>query len=130
MQLQLEKEVAMCERNNPAYTKVDKGGAPGTTAEIPLYPMEVNSGASIQVQLMKELTPEQVDAQRRLWTHEKPVLEQVPGRTYDPVRRWSHAGAGLLAALMTLWELTLDQSVSEGLHPVERAYTGVVSEEL
>jgi len=31
------------------------------------------------------------------------VLEQTPGRTCGPVERAGHAGAGLLAGLVTLW---------------------------
>jgi len=32
-----------------------------------------------------------------------PALEQAPGRTCRPVERGAHAGAGLLAGLLTLW---------------------------
>ncbi|GAB0186509.1 acid sphingomyelinase-like phosphodiesterase 3b [Grus japonensis] len=43
-QLQLERGVRRCERNNSADTKTSEegggGGAPGTGAEIPLQPME------------------------------------------------------------------------------------------
>ena len=48
----------------------------------------------------------------------KPTLEQAPGRTCGPVEREAHAGAGLLAGLVTLWKgPTLEQSAPEGLHP-------------
>ena len=74
----------ICERNNSADTKVREegggGGAPGARAEIPLQsvvktmarqpvplqPMEVNGGADIHLQPMKDPTPERGDAQRRL----------------------------------------------------------------
>ena len=56
-QLQPERGVRICERNNSADTKVREegggGGAPGSRAEIPLQPVE-------------DPTPEQGDAQRRL----------------------------------------------------------------
>ena len=66
-QLQLERGVRICERNNPADTKVSEegggGGAPGARAEIPLQPvvktmvrqavplqpMEVHGGADIHL---------------------------------------------------------------------------------
>ena len=41
----------------------------------------------------------------------KPTLEQAPGRTCGPMERGAHAGAGLLAGLVTLWEPTLEQFV-------------------
>ena len=73
----------MCECNNSADTKVTAGvggGAPGARAEIllqpveqtmvrqavPLQPMEVHGGADLHLQPMKDPTPEQGDAQRRL----------------------------------------------------------------
>ena len=70
-QLQLERGVRICERNNSADTKVSEegggGGAPGAGAEIPLqpvgktmvrqvvplHPMEVNGGADIHLQPME-----------------------------------------------------------------------------
>ena len=83
------------ERNNSADTKVTAegggGGAPGTGAEIPLQPMEqtmvmqavplqpteAHGGADSHLQPTEDPTPEQVDAQRRLWLHGEPTLEQV-----------------------------------------------------
>ena len=83
-QLQPERGVRRCERNNSADTKVSEegggGGAPGATAEIPLQPvvksmvrqavplqpMEVHGGADIHLQPMEDPTLEQVDARRRL----------------------------------------------------------------
>ncbi|RMC10109.1 hypothetical protein DUI87_12907 [Hirundo rustica rustica] len=78
-QLQLEKVVRLCEKNNSADTQASKegGGAPGTRAEVPLHllvqspvsqavplqPMEVHAGAEIHVQPMEEPTLEQVDAE-------------------------------------------------------------------
>jgi len=61
---------------------------------------------------------------------ESPVLEQAPGRTCGPVERGAHAGAGLLAGLVTLWGPTLEQPVPEGLHPVGGTHAGAVCEEL
>ncbi|KAK4818645.1 hypothetical protein QYF61_016616 [Mycteria americana] len=66
----LERGVRICERNNSADTKVSEeggeGGAPRVTAEIPLQPMEVHSGADIHLQPVEDPMPEQVDVQRRL----------------------------------------------------------------
>ena len=39
------------------------------------------------------------------------MLEQAPGRTYGRAERGAHAGAGLLAGLVTPWGLTLEQFV-------------------
>ena len=79
-QLQLERGVRRCERNNSADTKVSEegggGGAPGTGAEIPLQPvvktmvrqavplqpMEVHGGADIHLQPLEDPTLEQGDA--------------------------------------------------------------------
>jgi len=47
---------------------------------VSLQPMEVYSGADLHLQPMEDPTPEQADAQRRLWLCGKPVLEQAPGR--------------------------------------------------
>ncbi|KAK4813813.1 hypothetical protein QYF61_026417 [Mycteria americana] len=74
-----EREVRICERNNPADTKVSEGGgrgAPSTGAEIPLQavmkpmvrqavplqPMEVHDGADTHLQPVEDPTPEQVDS--------------------------------------------------------------------
>jgi len=59
-----------------------------------------------------------------------PTLEQVPGRTCRPVERGAHAGAGLLAGLVTPWGRTLEQPVPEGLHPVGRTHARAACEEL
>jgi len=45
----------------------------------------------------------QVDVWRRLWPHGEPVLEQAPAMTYATMERGAHAGAGLLAGLVTPW---------------------------
>jgi len=93
------------------------GGAPGSEAEIPLQPMEktmvrqavpmqpmgVRGGADIYLQAVEDPTPEQMGAQRRLSPHGEPTLEQAPGNTCGPVERGAHAGAGLLAGLVTPW---------------------------
>jgi len=43
-----------------------------------------------------------------------PALEQAPGRTCGTVERGAHAGAGLLAGLVTLWKgPTLEKPVPE-----------------
>jgi len=78
MQQQLGERI--CESNNSADTKVreegGRGGAPGAGSEIPqepvekttvrqavpLQPMEIHSGADIQLQPREEPTSEQVDA--------------------------------------------------------------------
>jgi len=59
-----------------------------------------------------------------------PVLEQAPARTCGPVERETHAGAGLLAGLVTPWGPTLEQPVSEGLHLIDGTHAGAVCEEL
>ena len=58
------------------------------------------------------------------------MLEQVPARTCGPVERGAHAGAGLLAGLVTPWVPTMEQPVPEGLQPVGRIHAGAVCEEL
>jgi len=59
-----------------------------------------------------------------------PTLEQGDARTFRPMERGAHAGAGLLAGLVTPWGPTLEQSASEGLHPVGRTHAGAVRGEL
>jgi len=44
--------------------------------------------------------------------------------------RGAHAGAGLLAGLVTLWGTHAGAVVPEGLLPVRRTHSGAVSEEL
>ncbi|KAK4816909.1 hypothetical protein QYF61_024919 [Mycteria americana] len=81
-QLQPERGVRICERNNSADTKVSEeggaGGAPCARAEIPLQPMEktmvrqavpmqpmeVHGGADIHLQPIEDPTLEQVDVPR------------------------------------------------------------------
>ena len=47
------------------------------------------------------------------------------------MERGAQAGAGLLAGLVTPWKgPTLEQSVPEGLHPVDGTHAGAVREEL
>jgi len=55
-----------------------------------------------------------------------PSLEQAPARTCGPVEIGAHAGAGLLAGLVTPWRPMLEQPVPEGLHPVEGTHAGAV----
>jgi len=45
------------------------------------------------------------------------VLEQAPGRTCGPVQRGAHAGAGLVAGLVTPWG-THAGAVHEELQPM------------
>ncbi|OPJ69571.1 hypothetical protein AV530_012589 [Patagioenas fasciata monilis] len=77
---QSKRGVRICERNNPADTKVSEEGvagpAPGAGAEIPLQlvvqtmvtlvvplqPMAVHSGEDLHLQPVEEAVPEQVDA--------------------------------------------------------------------
>ncbi|KAJ7397330.1 hypothetical protein BTVI_136560 [Pitangus sulphuratus] len=58
--------------------------------------MEVHGGAEIHLQLVKDPTLEQVDAQTRLWPCGKPMLEQAPVRTCVSKEREAHTGTGLL----------------------------------
>ncbi|PKU39849.1 rna-directed dna polymerase from mobile element jockey-like [Limosa lapponica baueri] len=74
---------------------------------VPLQPVEVHGGADIHLQPMKNPTLEQVDDQRRLRPHGKPMLEQASGRTCGPLERGAHAGVGLLAVLVTPWRSSL-----------------------
>jgi len=54
-------------------------------------------------------------------------LEQALNRTCGPMERGAHAGAGLLAGLVTPWAgPTLEQPVPEGLNPVGRTHIGEV----
>ncbi|PKU40823.1 hypothetical protein llap_8879 [Limosa lapponica baueri] len=66
--------------------------------------IKVNSGADVHLQPLEDTMLEQVDAQRRLWPCVKLMLEQAPGRTCGPVERGTHAGADLLAGLVTPWK--------------------------
>jgi len=59
-----------------------------------------------------------------------PALEQTPARARRSMERGAHARAGLLAGLVTLWGPTLEQTVPEGLHPVEGTHAGACHEEL
>jgi len=51
----------------------------------------------------RDPTLEQVDDWRKLWLRGEPTLEQASARTYRHVERGAHAGAGLLAGLVTPW---------------------------
>lgn len=42
---------------------------------VPLHSMQVHSGTEIDLQPMEDLTLEQMDAQRRISPHGKPMLE-------------------------------------------------------
>ncbi|KAM9590860.1 uncharacterized protein ACIBXB_005909 [Morphnus guianensis] len=124
-----KRGVRICKRNNSADTKVSEGGgAPGARAEIPLQPMvktvvrqavplqpmEVHSGADIHLQPVEDPTLEQVD---------------VPEGGCDAMEipHWSR----FLAGPVTPWiGPTLELSIPEGLHPVERTHAGAVRGEL
>ncbi|GAB0183028.1 AN1-type zinc finger protein 5-like [Grus japonensis] len=71
----------------------------------PLQPMEDDGGADIHLQPVEDPMLEQVDALKGGCdpVHRKPTLEQAPGRTCGPVERGAHAGADLLAGLVTPW---------------------------
>ncbi|PKU44091.1 hypothetical protein llap_5610 [Limosa lapponica baueri] len=58
---------------------------------VPLQPMEVNGGADIYLQ------PVEVPKGGCGGAHGDPTLEQVPGRTCEPVERGAHAGAEQVA---------------------------------
>ncbi|GAB0208489.1 hypothetical protein GRJ2_003314600 [Grus japonensis] len=84
-------------------TKVSEGGgggAPGTRAEIPLQPM-----VKTMVKQAVPLQPMEDDGEQRfhLQPMEDPTLEQVeaPKGDCDPMERGAHAGADLLAGLVT-----------------------------
>lgn len=66
-----------------------------------LQTTEVNGGADIHLQPMEDPTLEQVDAQKRLWLHGKPTLEQIPSRTYGSMERQTHSGASFLARFVS-----------------------------
>ena len=98
---------------------------------VPLQPREDHGGADLHLQPGEDPMPEQGDARRRLWPHGKPPLEQAPGRTCGPMERGAHAGVGFLAGLVTPRKgPTLEQSVPEGLQPIEGTYAGAICEEL
>lgn len=68
-------------------------------------------------------------AHGRLWLHEKSRLKQV-WEVGGPMRREARTGAGLLAGLMTCWGSLAEQSVTEGLRPVEGTQAGAVDKGL
>ena len=96
---------------------------------VSLQPMQVHGGADIHLQLVQDPTSEQEDVSeggcdpvdRLHWSRlltgpvtvqrEEPTLEQV-------CWQGSHGGP------------TLEQSVPEGLHPVEGTHAGAVDEKL
>ncbi|GAB0181320.1 hypothetical protein GRJ2_000597300 [Grus japonensis] len=124
-QLQPEKGVRTCERNNSSDTKVSEeergGGVPGTGAEIPLQPTEKTMmKQAVPLQPMEDPTLEQVEAPegavtpweahagasfwQDLWSREEgsPRRSRFAGRTCDPVGdpRWS----SLFLKVCTLWK--------------------------
>lgn len=76
------------------------------------------------LQLMEDSMPEQMDVPKGVCyplgsPHRSRILA-------GPVERGAYAGADLLAGLVTLWGLTLEHSVPEALHTVERTRVGAV----
>ncbi|KAK4830792.1 hypothetical protein QYF61_013625, partial [Mycteria americana] len=135
-------------RNNSADTKVREegggGGAPGTGAEIPLQPMvktmgrkvvpvqpmEVIGGADIHLQPVEDPTLKQADMPwRKLQPVENPCQRRLLAGTVAPGEEPTLEKV----FWQDLWPCggpTLEQSVPEGLHPVERTRAGTVLEEL
>jgi len=120
-QLQPERGVRTCERNNSADTEVGEEGGRGDVPDagagiplqplmktmvrqaVPLQPMEVHSEADIHLKPM-----EGTSCQSR-WMPEggcepmgSPTVEQAPGRTCGHKEEGAHNRAGLLAGLVTL----------------------------
>lgn len=75
--------------------------------------MEVHGGARTYLQPVEGLTLEQGNVPEGD-PRGKPMVGQTPGGIYGLMERGSHAGAGLLAGVVTLQGLTLEQSVPEG----------------
>ncbi|GAB0176179.1 epimerase family protein SDR39U1 [Grus japonensis] len=100
-QQQPERRVRICERNNPADTKISAegggGGAPGTRAEIPLQPLEktmVRQAVSLQpIELMVEQISSCSPWRTPRWSR------WMPKGGCDPVGslRWSRLLAGPVA---------------------------------
>lgn len=98
----------MCEKSNPADTKVGKGeegGGPDTGAEIVLQPPE-------KAMVMQNHGPPAAHGEpntgagwyvlKKAAVHGEAMQEQSPGRNYD-LQRGAPAGAGFLAAPVTSW---------------------------
>ena len=141
-QLQLEKGVKISERSSPAAPQVGAeggaGGAAGAGAEIPLQPVVKTHGEAGCALQPWRLTLEQISTcshggphtgaggcPKEAVTCGKPVLEQAPGGTCDPMERGAQAGAGLLAGPMTP-RGTHAGAVGEELQPVGRTNVGEV----
>ncbi|GAB0207045.1 epimerase family protein SDR39U1 [Grus japonensis] len=123
------EEQEKCERNNHADTKVSEegggGGGPGARAEIPLQPMVKT--------IVRQVVPLQ-------------PMEVHSGADIHPAAHGGpHKGAGVCALkeAVTPWRLCAgagswqelrprreEQSVPEGLYPMERTHAGAVHEEL
>lgn len=108
-----EEKARICEINFSADTKVSgKGAGGGAVAEIPLQAMVQTMVRQLCPRSPWRSMAEQRStcswwrtqggecAQRRLWLHEKPVLEQVPGRSCSRVETGAHTGAGLLGFII------------------------------
>lgn len=78
---------------------------------------------------MEDSTLEQVNAWRKMWPHGKPTLEESSGSTCGAMDR-AHAGAGLMAGLVTPRGTHIGTVCSEGLHLMERTHLGLGSGEL
>ena len=137
-----------CERNNSADSKVSEEGegrgAPGTGAEIPLQPVvKILVTQVVPLQPMEDLSGTDrytvvhggwhirasKHALKEAAAHGKTMTEQNPGRS---CRLWrgAHAGTGFLIGVVAHEGPTPDQSIPEGLHPVERICAGAVCKEL
>ncbi|GAB0193217.1 epimerase family protein SDR39U1 [Grus japonensis] len=97
-QLQAERGVRMCERNNSADTKVSTeggaGGAPGAGAEIPLQPVEKTMvRQAVPLQPMEDDGGAEIPPAARGGPHAR-----AGGCPKEAVTPWeAHAGAGFLA---------------------------------
>jgi len=115
--MQQERGVRICERNNSAVTKVSEGGgggAPGTTAEIPLQSvMKTMVRQAVSLQPVEEHGEEDIPLQPM----EDPTLVQVdaPEGSCDPVE--SPCWSMLLAGPVDPWreKPTLEQVCWQGL---------------
>jgi len=65
--------------------------------------MEAHGGAEPHPQPGKDPTLEQGVPEGGCDPVGSPVLDQAPDRTYGPMERGAHTGAGLLAGLVTPW---------------------------
>ncbi|GAB0207450.1 zinc finger and BTB domain-containing protein 5 [Grus japonensis] len=98
---------------------------------VPLQPMERTTLEQIStLQPMEDPFHYRSYALKEAAAHGEPVLEQAPGRNCS-LWRIAHAGADFLAGIVAHGEEPmLEQSIPEGLYPMERTRAGVVREGL